>query len=119
VLRLKLDYLFRNPVGENNFLFSKKRSDRLRGPPKPLLSGYRSSFPGSIGQGANLTTQLHLVSSLKISVAKPHLPLYAITAWTVATSRFQQGTNKTLLKSAKDCRIFKKIYALTFKLYFE
>jgi len=43
-------------------------------------------FPGVIrGRGVKLTTDFHLVPSVRVSGAIPSLPFYAFLAWTETT----------------------------------
>ena len=69
----------RNPVGARDFyVFSKFR---LLGPPILLFSGYQQSLFGcNAAGGLNLTTQLHLVSRLRMSGAIRLLPPFAFVA---------------------------------------
>jgi len=61
--------------------------DQLWGPPSFLFVGYQGSVLGVKWPG-QMTTHLHLVQRLRMSVAIPLLPLYAFMAWRGITFLF-------------------------------
>ena len=66
---------------------SPKCSDQLWGPHSFLFIGYHVSFLGLKWRG-QMTTHLHLVPSLRMSVAIPLLLLYAFMPWRRITFLF-------------------------------
>lgn len=67
--------------GQGIFVFSNS-PDPQWAPPSLLLNVYRSYFPGYIGRCVKLIFHLHRAWGLRMTVAIPLLPLYALLPWT-------------------------------------
>ena len=75
-------------------LFLHSRPDRLWNPTSLLVKRKRVSFPWVQRPGRKVSTRVHLVPTLRMSGAIPHLPLYAFMAWT-----------GTVLSFTRTCRV--------------
>ena len=71
-----------NPGRGVRFFLSRKRPNRLWGPPCLLFSGYRGYFAGVSYRGVKLTSYLHLMPRLWMGGTNPIVPPYTCLTWT-------------------------------------